>query len=407
MISYLTGKRLACISLLLSTILVMFSCDEDTTSPVPVGDVEGVVLFANTTIPIPNVNIEVDGLTTVSSEEGSYSIERVETGHKTLNANRTGFTPFSTGIDVVEGVITVPIPMFSPVFTASVHGVITGDFTGEPKQGITVVMINPDDSESGISSTSDENGNYQLQWVPLGERELLIKSSGTTLSQQDITLSTTDYELDIEIPEPMAFTDARDGNSYHAWKIGEQIWMQENLAYLPGVYPPGEGSATLERYYVIGYEGTDPDEARGTANYLTYGVLYNWKAAESACPDGWHLPTDDEWKTLEIYLGMDPEDADATKWRPTGAVGTKLKAASGWEQAGNGNNESGFTALPGGSRGDGGAFDTGGIHCNFWTGTLSPADLPWNRFLSYDNAGVSRFGWQKSLGFSVRYVKDN
>ena len=169
----------------------------------------------------------MDGIIAVSAEDGSYRIENVETGHKTLNAEKTGFLPFSTEIDVQEDFNSVPTPMFSPAFTAFVHGVITGDFTGDPMQGITVLMINPDGSESGISSTSDENGNYQLQWVPLGKGGLLIKSSTMMLSQQDVTLSITDYELDIVIPEPMTFTDARDGHSYNAIKIGDQTWMQE------------------------------------------------------------------------------------------------------------------------------------------------------------------------------------
>jgi uncharacterized protein (TIGR02145 family) len=123
--------------------------------------------------------------------------------------------------------------------------------------------------------------------------------------------------------------------------------------------------------------------------------------------EGWHLPSDEEWKTLEIYLGMEPEDADQVKWRLTGQIGYKLKNVSGWNSNGNGNNSSGFSALPGGSRDDNGDFSGIGIRCNFRTASVNSISLPWNRFLSYDNNGVSRYGLSKSLGFSVRCVKDD
>ena len=127
----------------------------------------------------------------------------------------------------------------------------------------------------------------------------------------------------------------------------------------------------------------------------------------TACPTGWHLPTDDEWKIVEKFLGMEPEDADQVKWRLTGAVGVKLKLNTGWDSEGNGNNESGFGAVPGGSRGTNDEFAGAGRYCNFWTATPNPSSLPWNRFLSYENDGVSRFGFSKTLGFSVRCVKDS
>ena len=183
--------------------------------------------------------------------------------------------------------------------------------------------------------------------------------------------------------------------------------MESNLSYLPAVCPPEWTSDNLELYYVYGYAGTDVNEAKGSSNYTKYGVLYNWPAAMTGCPAGWHLPTDTEWKTLEIYLGMEPEDAEQVRWRVTGAVGVKLKSDTGWDSDGNGNNESGFGALPGGSRGTNDVFSGIGIYGNFWSASLNVNSLPWNRFLSYDNTGVSRYGLDKALGFSVRCVKDD
>ncbi|MGI6410801.1 MAG: FISUMP domain-containing protein [Bacteroidales bacterium] len=83
--------------------------------------------------------------------------------------------------------------------------------------------------------------------------------------------------------------DARDGNAYKTVKIGNQIWLAENLKYLPSVVGPGTESESTPYYYVYGYNGTNVTDAKATSNYATYGVLYNWTAAMDACPDGWHL----------------------------------------------------------------------------------------------------------------------
>ena len=395
---------------ILTSIIILFvvsfttvSCDKE----VPTGDVEGIIFFAGTNIPVNDVTVDIDGMTALSSMEGSYRIEGIPTGKYTLKANKTGFIPFSKEITIEEGAITVLIHLSSPVFTFSVRGIITGDFTGNPQPGLIVVMLNPDGTESELKGTTDSEGYYQIQNVPFGDRNLVVKSSNTIVFQSNISISAPDYQLDMTIPEPLVLTDERDGRSYTASRIGNQTWMVDNLEYMPLVCPPDWESDTLALYYVYGYHGTDLNEARGSNNYNTYGVLYNYKAAMSACPDGWHLPSDDEWKVLEVYLGMEPEDANQVRWRMTGDVGMKLKSVTGWEANGSGNNSSGFDALPGGSRGDSGTFSGIGSRCNFWTSTLSVSSLPWNRFLSFDNNGVSRYGLNHSLGFSVRCIKDN
>ena len=98
------------------------------------------------------------------------------------------------------------------------------------------------------------------------------------------------------------FTDSRDGNTYRYVTIGNQTWMIDNLAFLPEVSPPTDGSESLPRYYVYGYVGNDVSSAKQTENYSKYGVLYNWEAAKQAVPEGWHLPTADEWRKLQDYL---------------------------------------------------------------------------------------------------------
>ncbi|MFA5816806.1 MAG: FISUMP domain-containing protein, partial [Bacteroidales bacterium] len=102
-----------------------------------------------------------------------------------------------------------------------------------------------------------------------------------------------------------SFIDSRDNTVYNWVKIGNQVWMSENLAYLPSVSSSTTGSGTLPYYYVQGYEGVNIFDAIPTSNYQTYGVLYNWPAAmkganssnqnpsgvQGICPDNWHLPS--------------------------------------------------------------------------------------------------------------------
>ena len=202
--------------------------------------------------------------------------------------------------------------------------------------------------------------------------------------------------------------DTRDGQSYATIQIGEQVWMAENLAYLPKLIHPSNTSMTDPYYYVYGYEGTSVIEAQATDNYKTYGVLYNWPAAKKACPAGWHLPTDDEWKVLEKFLGMNQTVADSVGRRGTNEGG-KLKeiGLAHWSEPNTGaTNESGFTALPGGLFCGGiNYFCSMGWLSNFWSSTVD-GQSAWHRKLSCVNSKVERSMSYYDKGISVRCVKD-
>ena len=137
-----------------------------------------------------------------------------------------------------------------------------------------------------------------------GEYYILLRISDETDSMTDVD------SIGIVVTDrPGTFTDLRDGHSYQWVQIGDQIWMAENLAYLPYVSSsPGNPSG----YFVNGYTGYGSSivEAKQTLNYQKYGVLYGHESAKAACPPGWHLSTDEEWKALEIYLGMDPAEVN-------------------------------------------------------------------------------------------------
>ena len=204
------------------------------------------------------------------------------------------------------------------------------------------------------------------------------------------------------------FTDSRDGNHYNVIKIGNQIWMAEDLAYLPSVVGPGTGSNTTPYHYVYGYNGTSVSDAKATSNYQNYGVLYNWPAAMNACSTGWHLPTDAEWKTLEMHLGMSQAEADGTDWRGTDEGG-KLKetGTTHWYSPNEGaTNESGFTALPGGYRYTSGNFYRIVYSGTWWSATEGSTSTAWTRNVHYETSSVYRYDYLKELGFSVRCIRD-
>ncbi|MBP6935406.1 MAG: fibrobacter succinogenes major paralogous domain-containing protein [Paludibacteraceae bacterium] len=193
------------------------------------------------------------------------------------------------------------------------------------------------------------------------------------------------------------FTDPRDGKVYQTVVIGNQVWMAENLAYLPSVVGPGTGSNTTSYYYVYGYDGTNVADAKATDNYATYGVLYNWTAAMNACPDGWHLPSDAEWTELTDYLGG------------RSVAGGKLKetGTTHWASPNTGaTNETGFTALPGGSRTSNGTFYLIGSLGYWWSATENVASNAWLRYMYSNSSLVGRLDYDKEVGFSVRCVRD-
>jgi uncharacterized protein (TIGR02145 family) len=191
------------------------------------------------------------------------------------------------------------------------------------------------------------------------------------------------------------FTDSRDGKVYQTVTIGSQVWMAENLAYLPSVVEPGTLSYTTPYYYVYEYNGTDVADAKAISNFRIYGVLYNWEAAKLACPTGWHLPSDAEWKQLMDYLGGE------------GLAGGKLKGTKHWISPNTGaNNQTGFTALPGGLLNFGGLFGNVGYAGYWWCATRINTDEAISWMLSHCCSGIASTPFTKDLGFSVRCLRD-
>ncbi|MDD2474484.1 MAG: FISUMP domain-containing protein [Dysgonamonadaceae bacterium] len=202
---------------------------------------------------------------------------------------------------------------------------------------------------------------------------------------------------DLKFTERMI--DSRDGNIYKVVTIGNQVWMAENLKYLPSVVDMSIGSKTDPYYYVYGYSsGTEVNEAKEKAYYNNIGVLYNYSAAIlDVCPTGWHLPNDLEWEQLKTFLG------DAL------LVGGKLKEAGNkhWDDPNVGaTNESGFTALPSGMRDNSGEIVATDNFALWWSKAEPHVTNPWSYYVARSSAYFNRIGYVKEYGFSIRCVKD-
>jgi uncharacterized protein (TIGR02145 family) len=191
-----------------------------------------------------------------------------------------------------------------------------------------------------------------------------------------------------------SFSDTRDNTSYHWAKIGTQIWMTDNLAYLPEVKPSAEGSDSTAFCYVYGYESTYVNTAKEGLYYDSYGALYNWPLAKTVCPDGWHLPNDAEWNVLADFLGGDS------------LAGTTMKSKNGWNGNGNGTNSSDFNGIPGGYRNKEGGFYLIGDNAGFWTATGTDSAYAFVRDLGYNYQELGLSLYRMSGGFSIRCLKN-
>jgi len=198
-----------------------------------------------------------------------------------------------------------------------------------------------------------------------------------------------------------------DGNQYKTVKIGEQVWMSENIRsthYADGT--PIKGVSV--------YDNDD-------ANVENYGRLYQWRTITNpsgVCPCGWHVASDEDWKKLEKTLGMSDAEINDTGWRKTLNESRKLKKydkAYSWNDKEKEEiNNSGFSAVPSGARTRRDLilpFWGGGRYADYWTSTESGTSKAWNRSLVWSpwhpgSDEIFRNTLNKEFGFSIRCIKN-
>ncbi|MDR2594196.1 MAG: WG repeat-containing protein [Fibromonadaceae bacterium] len=245
----------------------------------------------------------------------------------------------------------------------------------------------------GLWSATEYSGSYAYRWTMDNRnsadsyhREKSRLMVVRCVKDEAITAKASGEAKKTDNISDKSFTDSRDGIVYKAVTIGNQTWMAQNLSY------DAQGSKCYENQ---------------ESNCLRYGRLYNWFAAVKACPSGWHLPSNSEWDAL--YRFVDGTNGTESPYKSETA-GKFLKAKNGWNDSegylGNGTDDYGFAALPGGLGNSSGAFSSVGNYGNWWSSSESDGSRAYNHFKSYKHNNA---GWEneaKNKLFSVRCVQD-
>lgn len=186
---------------------------------------------------------------------------------------------------------------------------------------------------------------------------------------------------------------------YKEVKIGNQVWMAENLnedKFRNGD-PIKEVKSTEE--WILAGKNKQPAWCyynNDSANGAIFGRIYNFYAISDArglAPSGWQIPNNNQWMELSEYLGGERE------------AGKKMKSTSDWNDNGNGSNESGFNALPGGGRYANGTFVFQGESTGFWSITADSAHTAWFRYLAAVDDLNHKYSLKKAAGMYVRCIK--
>jgi uncharacterized protein (TIGR02145 family) len=279
-------------------------------------------------------------------------------------------------------------------------------------------------------TVSAENNQIKNVADPTEAQDVTTKSyvdnsiSNTyTQAEVDALISSLQEQIDaLQATTGSGTVTDQDGNSYPYLSYGDQVWTVENakmVTYRDGTPIPQVTDATEWSNLTTGawcYYDNDP----------TKGKLYNWYAVmgihdddpntpnKAFAPEGWHVPTDAEWTTLENYLIANGYNYDGTTTE--NKIAKAMASTTGWNSSTNTgavgndqslNNSSGFNVFPEGMRLSDGYFFNEGIFAVFFSSTEFNTFGAWNRGLTIDISRLGREGNQKRDGLSVRLVKDN
>jgi uncharacterized protein (TIGR02145 family) len=271
-------------------------------------------------------------------------------------------------------------------------------YTG-PLDGFSVRCVR--DAEIGLCFDPDTDGIC-------AENEV-SGCSDSTASNFNPEATEEDNSCEFPVPAQCGGQSAVtfDGHTYALVGIGTQCWFKENLRsdhYRNGDAIPGELSNSSWQNTTSGAQAVYNNDV---ANLATYGRLYNWYATQDSrglCPTGFHVPSDWEWKALEMALGMTQSQANEWGWRGTDE-GTQLKSSPMGYPSWNGSNTSRFSGLPAGNRSNNGPFNGLGDNGYWWSSSPNEGYAIY-RYLNSGNSYVSRLNELPPYGFSVRCVRD-
>jgi uncharacterized protein (TIGR02145 family)/uncharacterized repeat protein (TIGR02543 family) len=213
-----------------------------------------------------------------------------------------------------------------------------------------------------------------------------------------------------------SFTDKRDGKTYKTVQICKDVWMAENLNYKTDEI---KCSDDID-YECKEYDDKCRNESKSDCKNFgsrcyddkdssckKYGRLYDWETATKVCPSGWHLASDKEWEELEGYA--EGWEREVGKWR---VGGKRLKTKIGWKKyegkdGGEGTDDFGFSALPGGVYSQKKGFSQIGEVAGWWTATnYNDGKSAYRRYIVFNGNSLQSYPYNRSLGFSARCVSD-
>ncbi|MGC9332068.1 MAG: fibrobacter succinogenes major paralogous domain-containing protein, partial [Bacteroidales bacterium] len=289
-----------------------------------------------------------------------------------------------------------------PVFGTSLAAGITDADTASWNSKLDVETQNLSD----VLSVNNDGGAVQIKNIadPTDDQDAVTKSYVDKLENRI-------FELEYNAGKDTV-VDC-DGNVYDILKFGDQYWFAENLKSTTyndcTDIPKVEDAGTWSGLSTPAYCWYNNDSS---ANAQNYGALYNWFAVNTGnlCPEGWRVPTDEDWKALEMFVGMSQAAADTTGYRGTNE-GAKLAGSGLWHTGTlSGQPEfgsSGFDVVPGGNRDHNGDYYVYDAYMGYqWSSTNYSPSNALLRLIQYDRKTVYRNSGNKKYGMSVRCVRD-
>ncbi|MEA2042220.1 MAG: FISUMP domain-containing protein [Bacteroidota bacterium] len=263
---------------------------------------------------------------------------------------------------------------------------VRGQSTLVIKSNISGAVVKLDGQKKGETPCNImiEHGTYKVTAVKkINDYEQFFYSGEVSIGRKEVKEITLTLKKGL-VPEHEKKTmakedtiiDKRDNQEYRTIEIGSQIWMAENLNF-----DTGDGNCCYDSI---------------SDNCEIYGRLYTWTAAQNSCPQGWHLPSDDEWIQLEKSLGMPSSEAGETGYRGTNQGKQLMKDGI-----------THFNVIMAGTKSFyDGSFSNLTVSTNFWTSSAFDESNAYNRYFKADKIKVGRGYDDKANSFSVRCIKD-
>ena len=368
----------------IGSIAILFAaCDDDSGSSVD-----------------PENEAELAEISSSSKETSSSSIEKSKSSSSVDKVSSSSSKRTASSSSVAQG--DAKQSSSSKAAVKSSSSISTSSSSIVKPQSSSSEAITPSSSSFGEKSSSSETVVKSSNSVSGVSSSSLINSDGWSWDVPK------EARLNPEITYG-TMTDSRDGKTYKTVKIGNQIWMAENLNYADSAKTPSlKGKSwcyqdsvrycnVTGRLYTWAAAIDSVKLAKDTVNPLDcgFGKTCTLPAkVQGICPTGWHLPSYNEWNALFTAVGGQSTAA------------TALKSQTGWNNNGNGTDAIGFSALPAGNRNDNGDYYGGGYNTYFWSSTEYGSNDAYDMYLNYNNGNAGLGLNYKYNGFSVRCVKD-